>query len=430
MLGVGASIWLPVTLGSGGSSFLAGATLDMNFAMGQYLGATPSNMTVVRASTAYADDLTGNWTSFSANQPRITNKGLLIEEAKTNVVIESQNQLGSGWAPTGLTVTGPFAGAPDGSSTVYVFDEGTGATGHFSGPTQITATASTAYTGSVFVKPNGAARYVQLTFSSAGWGSAQYVNYDLVGNTVVSQNGGATGTITSYANGWFRLTITATSIASPAAGSPIILAMLNAGTDGRAASYTGTNRQIQVWQTQCEVGVFASSPIPTTSSAVTRDFDDVRITGTNFSSWYPSTVAGVPGTLYWHGAMVGGATGTNQFLVCISDSGVGEEVAIYHGTAARTMIIRDGNVDQANTGGGGVATPGVPFKLAFGFDTNDVALYLAGALIGSDATVTLPTVNRLTFMRGETSFKPNEYVSRLAYFPSRLSNTQLAALTT
>src|SRR5215467_10750232 len=63
-------------------------TLDLNFATGQYFGvsgAPTSFLTTVRAAPpAYAVDSSGNWTSFGANVPRITNLGLLVEESRTN----------------------------------------------------------------------------------------------------------------------------------------------------------------------------------------------------------------------------------------------------------------------------------------------------------------------------------------------------------
>jgi hypothetical protein len=58
---------------SGGLGWvLPGASIDMNFKDGLYYGAQASQLAASRASTAYADDLSGNWYQFASNVARIT----------------------------------------------------------------------------------------------------------------------------------------------------------------------------------------------------------------------------------------------------------------------------------------------------------------------------------------------------------------------
>src|SRR5690349_16415352 len=78
---------------SGGLGWvLPGASIDMNFKEGLYYGAAASQLAVSRASTAYADDLSGNWYQFPSNVARITNKGLLSEESRTNTIRNNSGQ--------------------------------------------------------------------------------------------------------------------------------------------------------------------------------------------------------------------------------------------------------------------------------------------------------------------------------------------------
>jgi len=75
--------------------------IDLNFATGIYFGVSGSPtsfLTTARATVGMAVDSGGNWTSFAANQPRITNLGLLVEEARTNLFLNSQ-------APATQTIT-------------------------------------------------------------------------------------------------------------------------------------------------------------------------------------------------------------------------------------------------------------------------------------------------------------------------------------
>lgn len=77
-----------------------------------------------RASTAYTEDISGNWVSFAANQPRITNKGLLVEPVATNYVNASN------FAGAAIGVVGSGGSLPNGWTTgnldsIEVLDLGT-----------------------------------------------------------------------------------------------------------------------------------------------------------------------------------------------------------------------------------------------------------------------------------------------------------------
>src|SRR5262245_39960726 len=58
------------------------ATIDLDFVNNRYFG--PAQIACSRASVGYATDAGGNWLPFASNAARITNKGLLIEESRTN----------------------------------------------------------------------------------------------------------------------------------------------------------------------------------------------------------------------------------------------------------------------------------------------------------------------------------------------------------
>src|ERR1044072_2556096 len=68
------------------------ATIDMDFARGRYFGKTLSDLTFTRALAAYAEDAGGVYTQFGSGAPRITNKGFLIEEARTNSIRNNSAQ--------------------------------------------------------------------------------------------------------------------------------------------------------------------------------------------------------------------------------------------------------------------------------------------------------------------------------------------------
>lgn len=69
---------------------LPGATLDLNFKAGLYFGTSLASLVTSRASNALAVDAQGNWHTFGSNVPAITNLGLWVWEARTNLFLNSQ----------------------------------------------------------------------------------------------------------------------------------------------------------------------------------------------------------------------------------------------------------------------------------------------------------------------------------------------------
>ena len=115
---------------SGGLGWvLPGASIDMNFKDGLYYGAQASQLAVSRASTAYADDLSGNWHQFASNVARITNKGLLSEESRTNTIRNNSGQgavvgtpgtLPTNWQVVSQTITSSIVGVGNENGIDYV----------------------------------------------------------------------------------------------------------------------------------------------------------------------------------------------------------------------------------------------------------------------------------------------------------------------
>ena len=154
---------------SGGLGWvLPGASIDMNFKDGLYYGAAASQLTVSRASAAYADDLGGNWSQFASNVARITNKGLLSEESRTNSIRNNSDQgavIGTpgtpptNWQVISQTIASSIVGVGSENGIDYVdirLNGNTAAIDHvniyFELPGQIAATQGQTWTCSSFIK--------------------------------------------------------------------------------------------------------------------------------------------------------------------------------------------------------------------------------------------------------------------------------------
>ena len=191
-------------------------------------------------------------------------KGLLIEEARTNLFIKSQKFDSSTWVKSDFTVTSNSGVAPDGTLT---------ADGAVPNATnawfadELSLTQGTTITQSMFAKKAGH-RYLQFA-PSTGFGS-EYVNFDLE-NGVVAGSSISGGAIEDVGNGWYRCSLTDTVIAT---GVGRILLTSSSGNTARLSS-TGINDfdGVLLWGAQFETGSFPTSYIATDGSTVTRSTD-------------------------------------------------------------------------------------------------------------------------------------------------------------
>jgi hypothetical protein len=192
----------------------------------------------------------------------------LLEGQRTNIALQSSNL--SGYVLTGVTIGADVIASPTGAVDADSLIESGATSAHFVQGTNVGA-ANIEITFSAFVKA-GTRTKGRLRVAAAS-GSTICV-FDLVAKTATpsatSGNGTCTnGSITEYANGWFR--ITATGVPDSTSGltyAPVVDMADAAG----AFSYTGTNATVgmYVWGLQCEVAGSASSYIPTTTAAATR----------------------------------------------------------------------------------------------------------------------------------------------------------------
>ena len=91
MIGLG----LGACAGGGGVGVGSTGGLDMDFTAqryalsGPYARAFPSGWSFARASAGLAQRVDGSWVSFASDEPRVTDRGLLVEEARTNLFLNS-----------------------------------------------------------------------------------------------------------------------------------------------------------------------------------------------------------------------------------------------------------------------------------------------------------------------------------------------------
>jgi hypothetical protein len=162
-------------------------------------------------------------------------RGLLIEEARTNLLLRSDDWSNAAWSTSGATITANATASPDGTTNADALVEDA-STGLHITQQFITFANATAYTVSVYIKA-GSRTWVQVALPAAAFTASQGGFFNLSG---AGSLGTVTGTptarsITAVGNGWYRITVTATSTA--AAGGNV--AIVAASADG-TTSYAGT----------------------------------------------------------------------------------------------------------------------------------------------------------------------------------------------
>jgi hypothetical protein len=153
------------------------------------------------------------------------------------------------------------------------------------------------------------------------------------------------------------------------------------------------------------------------------------MTGTNFSSWYNATegtfyasvVLSQPPALTGSATIYAASDGTSSNrITALCGSGGGGNI---------NALVTTGGVLQAQTINGGLATAGT-YQYANAYQVNSFASSANGGTIATDTSGTVPTVNRLYLgatATGGTTL--NGHISQIAYYPRRLANSQLQAIT-
>jgi hypothetical protein len=206
--------------------------------------------------------------------------GLLVEEARTNELTQSQTF--STWTLSNASITTNVTTSPDGTNNASKLIENS-ATGSRSVSQSINPSGN--YTLSVFAK--AAERNILTVIPASTGGGGTPVYFDLSNGTISTSLGSATSAfIQGYPNGWYRCSVTDTM---GGFGYPFIGVAAVSGTQ----SYTGNGTSgIYIWGAQLEAGTFPTSYIPTSGSIVTRAADVATIQGSNWLNIWNTGGAG------------------------------------------------------------------------------------------------------------------------------------------
>lgn len=355
-------------------------------------GVIQTALSGVARSNAYFPDSSGVMRS----------AGLLLEAAGTNLLNGSQTFATSGgtqnnWVDTNITRDGTLRTSPDSTANAL----------------RVTAAAANA----TLISSAAIGTSAQRTFSIflrrvTGTGNIQY-----------TLDNGTTWTTQAITSSWVRYSFPATT-ANQQVGIRI-------ATSGDA---------IELWGAQLEESPYATSYIPTTtttvtraadtstSATVTRSADVAQMTGANFSSWYNQS----QGSFLANAQCYQSGDGIDKLIFhAHGASTTNNRLQVYLSTIGKpTLFARNSGVTVANLtvnqipGSSKFAVSAAYESSNFGISVNGLTSVTGGT--GSPDPA-LTTLSLGAF--GSASSQLNGRISRLTYYPARLSDATLQTIT-
>jgi hypothetical protein len=417
---------LPAYLGAGGA--FAGASLNLDFTSGN--NTLDPRITFTRSTTATFTGSNGLIQTAAINAPRfdynpvtLAPKGLLIEEQRANLLLQSETFADATWAKLLVTIGANTTTAPDGLLTAdkLIVNDGANVNGTGTYLYQNISKAATSQTLTVscYAKAAEYSRFRMLVNDNAVTTNNAFAAWSLIDGAIVEAPTVAgtftapSGTATNVGNGWYRFTLTFTTDVES-----ILRVRLYIRNDG-VATGNGVNG-IFIWGAQLEAGAFATSYIPTVASEVTRAADNALMTGTNFSSWYNQT----EGTLFAQYSAVASGIRT---IMAINDGTANESIRLRTDGTNPLFTVTDNGVDITNLDAGTVAT-GTSYKFAGAYALNNFAASINGGAAVTDAPGALP-VNQMMIGNSAAGNYLNGTIAQIAYYNRRLANTELQGIT-
>ena len=393
-------------MGDGSSGiYIYGAQLSDSASLDPYVynfGAAPTS------SSAYYGP------RFDYDPVTLAPKGLLIEEARTNLIKASENLSAVTWNKTETPVLDSLIQDPSGNintvyyptiSEIYQIFDGAGV-----------STISLSFFGK---KREGSSNN-QIVIQIFQQVSGSVIDLGAYGFSLITGNPDSTYFKNikreQYQNGWYRF-------------SCQIIANTGAGTGNFSASsridIEGGLAQNYVWGIQIELNAFPTSYIPTTSAQVTRTADNASMVGTNFSSWYNQS----EGTIYseW---ILGGDNISNS-VYSISDGSASNLMRSRYnsaGTGIDNAVITSGATVAVLNATNQITTYS-SYKNAMAYLVNDFAR-AANTVLVTDNSGAIPTVNQINIGASVGAVEQlNGHIKTFKFFSKRFINTYLESLT-
>jgi hypothetical protein len=389
-------------------------------------------ITFTRASTATYFNSAGVLTSAAIDAPRLdynpstlAAQGLLIEESRTNSIRNNTMVGAVAGTPGTLPTNWVTIGSGLGTLTQQIVGTGTSA-GITYIDVKISGTTSTTSFGISFDSLTQIVASSGQTWSGSTWvARVAGANTNITSlNLRVHERDGAGASLAATGTDVLPTlsgTLTRASVSRTLASAST--AYTTADVLFAFASGVAIDITLRIGLPQLEQGAFATSVIPTTTTALTRAADVASVN--TLSPWYNASA----GTIYAEGsapsnttdsrfAVIDDGSMTNRYQLGLASSYTGNFAAVSGGAASADLY-------------SAALTAGSTVKMAGAYTVNDFAFCANGGTVATDTSGVLPvspTTLRLGKFFTSTGFL-NGYLRRVVFYPRRLTNAELQSLT-
>ena len=368
--------------------------------MARTTGNAKDLITFTRASTGTFLGSNGLLQTAAINTPRVeydangVAKGLLIEEARTNLIPDSEDLTAASWAgKTQHTGQANAAISPAGTQTA----------------TRITSTGTDPYL--FHFTPVTAGNDYVLTVWLRGIGNT-------VGRTprvwFLNNSGTISSTFdsTPLTDSWQKYTVTGSCT-----GSGTVLTRIDFDDSGLSAP----GEQVDVWGAQVEAGSFPTSYIPTSGATATRSADIASVSVSEFG--YNQAQGSV--------VVEFSSKDDDPSPFSISDGTPTNRMLSYVNSSNIRWYILNGAASQANVASSVSYNTDTNYKAASVYAANDFAISVNGELPQIDSAGSVPTsVSLMNIGTSNSGGGPlNGHIKSINYYPLRLSDAKLQELT-
>ena len=417
------------------------------FKTGRLYSQIPSNtdnrgdFNVTRATTATRVNASGYIESVASGIPRLDYfasggvvgcPALLVEPSGSNSVLRSQD-FSATWAATvSATVTGVTS--PDGTAnaSIFIADSTSNRVRQ-----SVSLVSGTTYTYSLFGKFDAlSSGFTMNVFeeNTTAYGSGVCQAFNLNEGTLgASGSVGAGFTLQSagmenYGNGWYRCRMTVLmgyTTPSGATGGRVGFRIGTQIQSGRPLSVVSGS--VSAWGAQLETGSVATSYIPTTTGQVTRNADVVSVSGAVSGS-----IGQTEGTIYAE-VDIRNLTNADSVRIVSLTTTTNSNNFIEITKRSSTQLRCDARLNSGST---------ITFltvsgfvlgvnKIAFAYQDGNYAMAINGAVTTSAQAGMTSSLNTIILGAAASNIAQfNDRIRAVALYTTRLTNTELAALTT
>jgi hypothetical protein len=365
-------------------------------------------------SSGYIESVAANTPRFDYNPVTLVCNGLLIEDQRTNIILDSGDFSSLIWNKLNATIDIVAITSPLGNANSQKLAE-TAVNGEHRLLQNFVSVSTQSYTLSFYAKASERNWIAcQLVGNMTGF---PFVYFNLQNGTTGATNTSASNfSITPAGNGWYRCTLTAV-----ANGTISAFNIWNASANG-TVSYQGVTGSGALFDAvQVESSAFASSYIPTAASQVTRTADEATITGTNFSNWYNASEGSA--VIQAIQKAVSGTCPTWEF----DDNTSNESIALRSVSTDPQLFVVDGGATQATLDAGTISANTI-YKMGGAWKASSFATAIDGASAVAQAYGTLPTVTQARLGSDGVNYL-NGCLQNFRYWPQRIVNAEVQSFT-